>query len=125
MPADTPSSPAISHVEWGRIEVQGHAPVKDAKCYPGGARAWDWNETGTRHVPGIQVADVQELVERGATVVVLAQGMHERLQVAPATLEWLEKHGVAYHVLPTPEAVERYNALRREAAVGGLFHTTC
>ena len=29
-----------------------------AKLYPGGARAWDWRETGTRHRPGIQPADI-------------------------------------------------------------------
>ena len=30
---------------------------KDFKLYPGGGREWDWNETGTRHVPGIQPGD--------------------------------------------------------------------
>jgi len=34
-----------------------------AKLFPGGLREWDWRETGTRHVPGIQHADVQELIE--------------------------------------------------------------
>jgi hypothetical protein len=48
------------------MEVEGHPPFKDAKVFPGGAREWDWRETGTRHVPGIQPADVQELIEHGA-----------------------------------------------------------
>ncbi len=34
-------SPRISHVSWGRLEVEGHPPFKDAKVFPGGARAWD------------------------------------------------------------------------------------
>jgi hypothetical protein len=51
-------SPRISHLSWGHIEVEGHPPFKDAKIFPGGAREWDWRETGTRHVPGIQPADV-------------------------------------------------------------------
>ena len=126
MPDSPPTSPTISHVEWGRIRLDGwDEAFKDVKCFPGGARAWDWTETGTRHVPGIQVADVRELLEHGAQVVVLAQGMHQRLQVQPATLTWLDERGVACHVLPTPEAVDRYNALCREERVGGLFHTTC
>ena len=58
-----PNSPRISLLSWGRIEVEGHPPFKDAKIFPGGAREWDWRETGTRHVPGIQPADIQELIE--------------------------------------------------------------
>ena len=61
-----PDSPRILLLSWGRIEVEGHPPFKDAKIFPGGAREWDWHETGTRHVPGIQPADVQELIEHGA-----------------------------------------------------------
>ena len=65
-----PISPRISRLSWGHIEVDGHPPFKDAKIFPGGAREWDWRETGTRHVPGIQPADVQELIEHGARAVV-------------------------------------------------------
>jgi hypothetical protein len=99
---------------------------KDAKLYPGGARTWDWTETGTSHTPGIQPADVEELLEHGASVVVLSRGMNERLQVMPDTLERLDEAGVEAYVLPTERAVERYNELRADGhAVGGLFHSTC
>ncbi len=98
---------------------------KDAKLFPGGAREWDWRETGTRHVPGIQPADVEELLERGATEVVLSKGVYKRLRVCPETLELLERRSIPVHVLPTPEAVERYNELCGERAVGALIHTTC
>ena len=46
-----PDSPRISLLSWGRIEVEGHPPFKDAKIFPGGAREWDWRETGTRLFP--------------------------------------------------------------------------
>ena len=75
-----PISPRISRLSWGHIEIDGHPPFKDAKIFPGGAREWDWRETGTRHVPGIQPADVQELIEHGARAVVLSRGIWERLQ---------------------------------------------
>ena len=120
------TSPAIVRVAWGRILVEGHdRPLKDAKCFPGGARGWDWNETGTRHDPGVQVDDVRELIDHGAEIVVLATGFHERLQVRDETRAWLDEQDVAYHVLATPEAVQRYNALRQTEHVGGLFHSTC
>jgi hypothetical protein len=87
-------SPRISHLSWGHIEVEGHPPFKDAKVFPGGAREWDWRDTGTRHVPGIQPADVRELIEHGAKAVVLSKGIWEGLQVCPETLEVLAAHGI-------------------------------
>lgn len=120
-----PDSPRISLLSWGCIEVEGHPPFKDAKIFPGGAREWDWRETGTRHVPGIQPADVQELIEHGARTVVLSKGVWERLQVCPETLEVLTKNDIQVEVLQTEAAVERFNELRESIAVGGLFHSTC
>ena len=120
-----PISPRISHLSWGHIEVEGHPPFKDAKIFPGGAREWDWRETGTRHVPGIQPADVQELIEHGARAVVLSRGIWERLQVCPETVAFLDKNGVEIEVLQTEAAAERFNELRENMPVGGLFHSTC
>lgn len=119
-------SPRITSLSWGRVEVEGgRGPFKDVKLFPGGAREWDWNETGTRHDPGVQVADAEELVERGARAVVLSRGVNERLRVPSGTVEWLEGRGIRVHVLPTPDAVERYNELAGEQAVGALIHSTC
>jgi len=120
-----PDSPRISRLSWGRIEVEGHLSFKDAKIFPSGAREWDWRETGTHHVPGIQPADVQELIEHGAKAVVLSKGIWERLQVCPETLEVLANKGIAVEVLQTEAAVERFNELRESVPVGGLFHSTC
>src|ERR687892_1935297 len=118
-------SPRILQLSWGRLEVQGQGAFKDAKLYPGGAREWDWRETGTRHVPGIQPADVAELLEHGAEVVVLSRGVLERLQVCPETLALLKQKGIPAHVLPTEDAVRLYNELAAKQKVGGLFHSTC
>ncbi len=100
-------------------------PFKDAKVFPGGAREWDWRETGTRHVPGIQPADVRELIEHDAKAVVLSTGIWQRLQVCPETLELLSENDIQFEVLQTEAAVERFNVLRKNIAVGGLFHSTC
>jgi hypothetical protein len=120
-----PNSPRISRLSWGHIEVEGHPPFKDAKIFPGGAREWDWRETGTRHVPGIQPADVRELIEHGAKAVVLSKGIWQRLQVCPGTLELLAKNDIQVEVLQTEDAVNRFNVLRESMPVGGLFHSTC
>jgi hypothetical protein len=76
-------------------------------------------------VPGIQPADVAELLDYGAAVVVLSKGVLERLQVCPETLALLERKGIPAHVLPTGAAVRLYNELAATQQVGGVFHSTC
>ncbi|WP_188189684.1 Mth938-like domain-containing protein [Nonomuraea sp. SYSU D8015] len=119
-------SPLVTHVSWGRMVVEGIGEGKDFKLYPGGGRPWDWGETGTRHSPGIQPADVRELLDHGCQVVVLSRGMQLVLQVCPETLSELADKGVEVHVEETTAAVGHYNALAEASvAVGGLFHSTC
>lgn len=120
------SSPRVTDLSWGELRVEGReAPYKDAKLWPGGSREWDWNETGTEHVPGIQPADVEEVLQHGATTVVLGRGMLGALQVKAETLEMLEGRGVTVVVERTKDAVRRYNELRESESVGALIHSTC
>ena len=118
-------SPRITHISWGRMEVAGLGEGKDFKLYPGGGREWDWSETGTRHVPGIQPADVQELIEHGSQIIVLSRGMDLVLQTCPETLALLRERGLPVHVEETKAAVALFNRLAVDHAVGGLFHSTC
>ena len=118
-------SPRIEVISWGRMEVAGLQPGKDFKLWPGGGRPWDWTETGTHHHPGIQPADVEELLDNGAEVIVLSRGMLKMLQTMPATCAMLERNGIEVYIEETKKAVERYNRLAAGRAVGGLFHSTC
>jgi hypothetical protein len=117
-------SPRVTHLTWGRIEVED-GTFKDAKLFPGGSREWDWNETGTDHVVGIQPADVEELLEYGASVVVLSRGYYERLQIRQQTIQMLKDKNIPVHVEQTEKAVRLYNELRVTERVGALIHSTC
>ena len=119
-------SPRISRLSWGRMEVDGVGVGKDFKLWPGGGREWNWRETGTRHLPGIQPADVSELLEHGSETVVLTRGMLLMLHTCQETLDLLERKQITVHVAETNSAAEIYNELAsRGEAVGGLFHSTC
>ena len=120
----TTYSPRITHLSWGRLETEGGA-FKDARLYPGGAEEWDWNETGTSHDPGIQPADVENLLERGATVVILSSGFHGRLGISPETHRMLEEREIPTRIARTGEAAEIYDELREAEKVGALIHSTC
>jgi hypothetical protein len=107
------------------MEIEGLGPGRDFKLYPGGGREWDWAETNTHHVPGIQPADVEELLAKGSQVVVLTRGMQLVLQTCPETLQMLRDRGIPVHVEETRAAVELSNRLAETELVGGLFHSTC
>lgn len=118
-------SPLIEELSRGTIKT-GAGTFRDAKLWPGGGRGWDWNETGTEHVPGVQPADVEELLNSGAQVVVIGRGQQGRLQVTDETLERIETQGATAELFETREAVERYNQLAQQGiAVGALIHSTC
>ncbi|XP_037233888.1 mth938 domain-containing protein isoform X1 [Falco rusticolus] len=77
------SSPEIASLSWGQMKVKGCSTTyKDCKVWPGGSRTWDWRETGTNHSPGVQPADLEEVVKKGVKTVVIGRGMSEALQDA-------------------------------------------
>jgi len=119
-------SPLINHISWGRMAVDGVGVGKDFKLWPGGGRQWDWQETGTHHVPGIQPSDIEELLNNGSQTVVLSRGMWLALQTSKETLDFLNEKNVPVHIAETRAASEIYNDLASGGeAVGGLFHSTC
>jgi hypothetical protein len=118
-------SPRILDIAWGQTEVEDLGVVKDVKLWPGGGREWDWRETGTQHVPGILRADVEELIDHGADVVVLSRGMELVLQTAPETLDLLRRLSIEVHVEETKTAVDLYNRLAVSRQAGCLIHSTC
>lgn len=119
-------SPRIRQIAWGKMEIEGLGSGRDFKLWPGGGRAWDWTETDTHHSPGIQPADVEELLAHGSQIVILSRGQDLRLRTCPETIEYLERQAIKYHVEETKAAVELYNKLAEEGElVGGLFHSTC
>ncbi|XP_064024848.1 mth938 domain-containing protein isoform X1 [Pogoniulus pusillus] len=121
------TSPEIASLSWGQMKVKGCSTTyKDCKVWPGGSRTWDWRETGTNHSPGVQPADLEEVVKKGVKTLVIGRGMSEALQVPPSTVDYLKKNGIDVLVLQTEKAVEEYNALAAQGVkVGGVFHSTC
>ncbi|KAK1899718.1 Mth938 domain containing protein [Dissostichus eleginoides] len=83
------------------------------------SRAWDWRETGTNHNPGVQPADLEEVLKKGVDLLVIGRGMSEALQVPSSTLDFVRQKGVELRVLQTQEAVAEYNKLAGQGAKAG------
>jgi hypothetical protein len=120
------ASPQVQADGWGFLKVEDLGRLRDAKLWPGGGRGWDWNETGTHHRPGIQPADVAELLDHGADVVVLSRGRELRLETTPETLALLTSRQVEVVHIETGAAIGEYNRLAAAGRrVGALLHSTC
>jgi hypothetical protein len=119
----------IAHIEWGNIEVVHlgrQLRFKDCKIWPGGAKEWDWSLTGTRHRPGTQPADIEELLAHQPDVLILSRGMQLVLQTCPETIELVKTCGIEYHVEETKASVQLFNELTSKGRrVVGILHSTC
>lgn len=119
----------ITDLSWGNMEVSiagEKQNFKDCKVWPGGAREWRWGETGTHHSPGIQPADIEEVLEKDVEAIVLGRGQLGRLGVSSETKKLLREHGIDFHVEKTKRAVKLFNELvQKGGRVGGVFHSTC
>jgi len=119
----------ITHISWGRIEVAINDQIlifKDCKVWPGGAKEWDWSLTGTHHRPGIQPADIEEILAQGVEVMVLSRGIELMLHTSPQTEQLLRSKGIDYHIEETKQAAALFNQLTQQGRrVGGIFHSTC
>uniref|UniRef100_A0A8C7CYF8 Adiposis associated Mth938 domain containing n=1 Tax=Oncorhynchus kisutch TaxID=8019 RepID=A0A8C7CYF8_ONCKI len=69
---------------------------------------------GRTHHPGVQPADLEEVLQKGVETLVIGQGMSEALQVPSSTVDF------------TVKAITEYNNLVGQGAkVGGVFPSTC
>lgn len=122
------SAPIIKHLEWGKMIISQDGrdyQYNDCKLWPEKSKEWNWKETGTHHVPGIQIADLQEFIDK-VDVVILSQGMDLILQVPQQTIDYVKNKGKECHVGQTKDMADLYNKLVKEGKkVGGLFHSTC
>lgn len=114
----------ITDLKWGSLKVNNQS-YKDCRIWPNHVEEWDWTKTGTRHIPGIQIADLEDFM-KDVDIVVLSEGVDGVLQTKPETLTYLQKNEKQLIKARTPQAVAMYNKLVNEGKrVGALIHTTC
>lgn len=139
------SNPEIVSHKWGEMIVDDKADgaggagagagagagvtrrtYRDCKLFPGGSREWDWRLTDTHHHPGIQRADLMDVLKDRTSLVILSTGMDGALAVTPEVEESLKGDGIEYLVARTEEAIRMYKkATSAKKRVVGLFHMTC
>ncbi len=76
---------------------------------------------GTSHM--ISLVEAEYVYEEGADLLLVGTGQTVMVQLSQEALSFLDQKHCQVKLLPTPQAVNRWNALGRPAI--GLFHITC
>ena len=76
---------------------------------------------GTSHV--IALAEAEQVYEQGAEVLLVGTGQSGLVSLSPEAEAFFRGKGCALELLPTPQAIVRWNELTGRAIA--LFHVTC
>lgn len=76
---------------------------------------------GTSH--RISLAEAEYVYEDGADLLLIGTGQTGMVELSPEARAFFDQKHCQVELLPTPQAVKRWNALERPAI--GLFHITC
>ena len=112
--------PQIEDYSFGRLVVDSEEETRDVIVLPERVvRNW-WRRDGYALVLEDLEAVLDELPER----LIVGTGADGRMRPDPKTLSRLEEQGIDVEVLPTGDAVRRYQE-SNPAATAAALHLTC
>jgi hypothetical protein len=110
----------IAEYSFGRVVVDGREETRDVIVLPERVvREW-WRRDGH----GLVLEDLESVLDELPQRLIVGTGAYGRLRPDPDALEALRRRGVEVEVLPTGEAVSRYEALN-PAETAAALHLTC
>ena len=78
-----------------------------------------------RHGHQLMLEDMVSLLEAEPEVIVIGTGVYGRMLPAPGLEQALSERGIELVMVPTGEAISRFNDLHASRRTGGGFHLTC
>jgi len=111
----------IEDYQFGNIIVNGVSYTKDLIILPARIISSWWRKEG--HV--LHMVDLQEVLNAKPQVLVIGQGAHSRMQIAPEVVSELQAAGIEWVALPTDAACQEFNRRAAEQEVAAALHLTC
>ena len=111
---------------FGWIEIDGERYEHDVLIRLGGKikkrkKQLSKEVYGTSHT--VSLDEAKHVYEKGAHVLVIGSGQDDCVRLSPEAASYLDKHGCAVRLQPTPASLDVWNAEGADAV--GLFHVTC
>jgi hypothetical protein len=116
----------IEQIKFGSIEVDQQRYRHDVLIFPNGEVRRRRGGLGMIGPHGIKKEEVEELIRAGAQAIVIGKGIFSRAKLRPEAQGLLQEAKVDFSVLPSKEAVSKFNELTEKSNfLGGIFHITC
>lgn len=116
----------VDSFSFGSIKVDGKEYRRDLFLLPDGKVRQRKSGFWIFGSHSIKKEEVEELSKAGAEVMVVGIGTNSMAKVSKDAENYIEKAKVELLVLPSREAVTKYNELvERKKKVGALIHITC
>ena len=119
-------NPKIDETEFGSITVAGECYEHDILVRLNGQvekrkKKLSKEIYGTSHI--LSLAEAEFVYEDGANRLIIGSGQTGMVELSPEAEAFFQKKGCLVELLPTPEAIQRWNQAEGKAI--GLFHVTC
>lgn len=112
----------VENFSFGNLTFGGKRYTHDLKIVDREPVPDWWRREGHNLFP----EDIADVLAAGPDYLVVGTGSPGRMRVSPETLDALKERGIEEIILPTAQAVEKFNELTdRGARVAGAFHLTC
>ena len=112
----------IEDYGFGRITIDGETYGKDVLVLPPRVISPWWRREGHR----LEIDDLGEVVAYAPRILVVGTGAYGVMRVPDQTLSRLEAAGIEVEVLPSGEAVRRFNEwFEAQGTVAAAIHLTC
>ena len=113
----------IDSYTFGRMVIDGEHYSQDMIILPNGTILQPWHRA-TGH--SLSAVDIQPVLEAQPETLVVGTGASGMMHPDPSLGAVLASHGIRVILLPTEEAVERYNTLFQSGqSPAACFHLTC
>jgi hypothetical protein len=118
--------PKIDKTSFGSVTIEGKVFTHDVIIRLDGMikkrkKKLSKSVYGTSHI--ISLDEAKHVFEKGAKGIIIGSGQSGLVKLSDEASEYFEKKKCAVELLPTKEAVTRWNEAGKKRI--GLFHVTC
>lgn len=111
----------IEEYEYGRIVVDGREERRDLILTRSGIHPNWWRENGH----SLTLDDLQAVLAEPPEILVVGTGTSGNMRPVPGLETELGSRGIQVEIMPTLEAVNRFNELLGVRNVAAALHLTC
>lgn len=112
----------ITNYTFGKISIDGKTYHSDVIITSNKVQD-NWRRKEGHY---LAIADLDDVLDANPEVLIIGSGYYGRMQVPEVTRDILNEKGIQVEVVPTSDAVEKFNQLQQECArIVAALHLTC